>query len=189
MKSLFDVSPFLVQHISEISTIWYLNVFVSFLSNSRLPVAYSVWMFYVPINNVSFTTFSFSLAVLLSLVFIDFPVANFSALPWSLSSERRIFPTGRRLGRHTFLLFVFMVGFYYLFLFSNISIYTPLYSMFYLKSELAIGTKSQNAKFWWDSHRYIVNLCSLSQHQESSKTGMYERLVQDHYISGDTDSN
>ena len=163
--------------------------FISFLSNSRLPVAYSVWTFYVSINNVSFTTFSFPLAVLLSFVFIGYPVANFSTLLWSLSSGRRIFSTGRRLGRHTFLLFVLMVGIYYFFLFPNSGIYTPLYSMFYLKSELAIGTKSQNAQFWWNSHRYMVNLCSLSQRQESPKTGMYERLVQDHYMSGDTDSN
>ena len=124
MKSLFEVSPFPVQRTSEVPTISYLNLFISFLRSSSFPVVYSVLTFHVPTVSVFFAIFSFSVA----FVLVSFPVSNFSILPWSPGRGRGPCFTGRRPSWHVFLLFIFMVGFYHLFLFPNSGICTPFCS-------------------------------------------------------------
>ena len=73
-------------------TISYVNLFISLLSSCSFPVVHSVWTFHVPTVRVFFAIFSFSVA----LILVDFPVANFSILPWWSSRERGPCFTGRR---------------------------------------------------------------------------------------------
>ena len=150
MKSLFEVSPFPVQRY-PLYHIW--------ISSSRswaAVVVHSVWTLHVPTVSVFFAIFSFSV----SLILVDFPVANFSILPWSSSRGRGSGFTGRHPSRHVFLLFVFMVGFYRLFLFSNSGICTPFCSTLHLRSGLATGTSPQDEKLWSGFHACWIFLHS-----------------------------
>ena len=124
MKSLFNVSSFLVRRTYETLTILYLTFFISFLSNSNVPATHSVRTLRVPNISVFFAIF----VLLLPFLLADFPLVSSWSLPRSLSRELEPCFTGRRPSRHVFPLSVSLVGFYHLFLFPSSGISAPFCS-------------------------------------------------------------